>query len=105
MNISQQLEKAGLSNVAQSLGFRMEVLRPNGIDCDEASVLTTNERDQFRLIKCQMRLAKVATYGELQEHGRLVNLLVHITSESRAWLSTLPLLRLQSMVDALEESY
>jgi hypothetical protein len=105
MNISLQLEKAGLNKAAQSLGFRVELLRSSGIECDEASVLTTNERDQFRLIKCQMRLAKVSTYAELEEHGRLVNLLLRTTSESRAWLSTLPLLRLQAMMDAVEQSW
>ncbi|WP_095158387.1 hypothetical protein [Pseudomonas sp. Irchel 3E13] len=104
MNISLQLQKAGLDEIAQALFFRKEALLLNGFECDDASLLTTAERDEYRWVKSQMRVAKVANVAELNEHGRLVNLLVRTTTESRAWLSTLSLLRLQSMMDAVEES-
>jgi hypothetical protein len=105
MNISQQLVAAGFDKVAQSLPLRMERMRSNGIECDEVTLLTKIERDEFRSIKCRMRLAKVATYAELEEHGRLVNLLANYTTESRAWLMKLPLVRLQIMMDAVEASW
>ncbi|WP_426158204.1 hypothetical protein [Pseudomonas sp. TSRC2-2] len=105
MNISQQLVAAGFDNVAQSLPLRMERMRSNGIECDEVALLTTIERDEFRSVKCRMRLAKVATYAELEEHGRLVNLLANYTTESRTWLMKLPLVRLQIMMDAVEASW
>lgn len=105
MNISLQLVAAGFDKVAQSLPFRMERMRSNGIECDEASLLTTIERDEFRSIKCRMRLAKVTTFAELEEHGRLVTLLASFTTESRTWLMKLPLLRLQIMMDAVEASW
>jgi hypothetical protein len=50
MKISQQLVAAGFDKVAQSLPFRVERMRSNGIECDEATLLPTIERDEFRSI-------------------------------------------------------
>lgn len=105
MNIFEQLEAAGLNSAAATLPGRVARMMSNGIECSAEDTLMLVERQTLLSIQCRMRLVKVSTLAELDEHGRLVNLLVQYTSESREWLLTQPLLRLHMMFEAVEATW
>ncbi|RJX72655.1 hypothetical protein [Pseudomonas sp. LS-2] len=105
MSIYEDLIAAGLSSVATALPTRLARMNASGIICEAYQVLSDFERATLASSQCRMRLRKVSSIDELEEHCRLVNLLVLYTSETRNWLLTLPLQRLQLMLEAVEATW